>query len=214
WGNRQRRPVRPIGRPARIDRGDPIDRVEGDRHQQIDPEHERDAKPPQAMAKKRLPSPALNARPDKNAGKKEHQLHQKQKRKGTKQVEAEPTLIVDDRKGPPIIRGRVEGERVRGLVDDVGRNAVKGQNPQNCHPPQISERQAGFGHGLKSQYEEEAVSESASLIEDNHKTAAEFHTGHTWLKISNWGRLPHPAGAERNLVSRSLSGAPTSGRRR
>jgi len=57
------------------------------------------------------------------------------------------TLIADL---PPEHPARIEGERVRRLGDDVGGNAVKGQNQQNRHPAQISEWQAGFGHSLKS----------------------------------------------------------------
>jgi hypothetical protein len=37
-------------------------------------------------------------------------LHQIEKRKGAKQVEAEPTLLIDDREGPPIVGRIVEGQ--------------------------------------------------------------------------------------------------------
>src|SRR6476646_6723325 len=143
------------------------------------------------MAEKRHPSLALQARPDKKSGQKEHQLHEVEKRKGAKQVEAEPALRIDDRKGAPIVRRRIEGERVQRLGDDVGGKAVKGQNQQNRHPAQISEWQAGFGHGLKSLKCRRRRGESVLFIDINRETAAKFHTAQTWLRIFGRGMVSH-----------------------
>jgi hypothetical protein len=51
------------------------------------------------------------------------------------------------------------------------------------------------------------------LIDNNHETAAKFHTAQTWLRIFEWGMVSHtPAGA--GALSCSLSGAAASGRKR
>ena len=86
-------------------------------------------------------------------------------------------------------------ERVRRLGDNVGGNAVKGQNQQNRHPAQISEWQAGFGHGLKSLKCRRRRGESVLFIDINRETAAKFHTAQTWLRIF-----------ERDMVSHTLPG--------
>jgi hypothetical protein len=111
--------MRPERRPVRIGGADAIDRVEGERHHQIDADDERHAEPDEAMADKLARAPAQQARPDEKSREEEHQLHQIEKLKRVKQIEAEPALVVDDRHRPPVIGGKIEGRRVSRLVDDV-----------------------------------------------------------------------------------------------
>jgi hypothetical protein len=93
-----------------------------------------------------LPALALQARPNEQAGQKKHELHQIEKLKCAKKIEAEPTLVIDNRENPPIVGRQVEGRRCRGLRDDIGGKRMEGDDEEQQNAPQILERQAGFRH--------------------------------------------------------------------
>src|SRR5262252_9403251 len=61
-------------------------------------------------------------------------------------IEAEPTLVVDDWKNPPIKGRAVKGRWRCWLRNDVGRDCVEGHDQQQQHAPQILERPVGLGH--------------------------------------------------------------------
>ena len=98
------------------------------------------------MREESLPALALQARPNEQAGQKEHELHQIEKLKRAKKIEAEPTLVIDNRENPPVVWRQIEGRWCRGLGNDVGGERMEGDNKKQQNAPQIPERQAGFGH--------------------------------------------------------------------
>src|SRR4029077_10270203 len=164
--------------PGWIDGGDAINRIEGDRHHQINADHEWDAQPDQAVGEESLPALALQARPDKQAGQKKHELHQIEKMKGEKKIEAEPTLVIDNRENPPIVGRQVEGWRCRGLRDDMGGKRMEGDDEEQQNAPQILERQAGFRHfpNTPEQAVRAADGDDNTTCRKNVDTAAFVHT--------------------------------------
>src|SRR4029077_13214959 len=120
----------------RIDGGDAIDRIESDRHYQIDADQEWDAQPHQAVREESLPALALQARPNEQAGQKKHKLHQIEKLKCAKKIEAEPTLLIDNWENPPIVGRQVERRRCRRLRDDIGGKRMEGDDEEQQNAPQ------------------------------------------------------------------------------
>jgi hypothetical protein len=163
--------MRPERRPGRIDGGDAIDRIESDRHDQIDADQEWDAEPHQAVRQESLPTLALQARPNEQAGQKKHELHQIEKLKCAKKIEAEPTLVIDNRENPPIVGRQVERRRCRGLRNDIGGKRMEGDNEEQQNAPQILERQAGFRHFRTRQNKPQSALRMATIIPLVEKTS-------------------------------------------
>ena len=112
--------MRPERGPARIDRAGEVDRIERHRHEQIEPDRERDAEPYQTIIQESPASFARQARPDEQAGQEEQQLHQVDVLQRAEQVEAEPARAVDDRVRAPSIRRDVERQLRRRLRAEIG----------------------------------------------------------------------------------------------
>src|SRR5438132_14373138 len=86
---------------------------------------------------------ALQARPYEEAGEEKEQRHQEDVLPRTKQVEAEPPHVIDDRKGAPKVRRVVEREWRSRREIQVGQNGMKRKYEKDDKRPQIVERQTG-----------------------------------------------------------------------
>jgi hypothetical protein len=116
-------------------------------------------------------SPCAQARPNEQAGQKKHELHQIEKLKCAKKIEAEPTLVIDNRENPPIVGRQVERRRCRGLRDDIGGKRMEGDNEEQQNAPQILERQAGFRHFRTRQNKPQSALRMATIIPLVEKTS-------------------------------------------
>ena len=65
-------------------------------------------------------------------------MHQVEKLKRAKQVEAEPPLAIDDRHRPPRVGREIKGRRLSRLVYDVSGKAMERQDQENGETAQIS----------------------------------------------------------------------------
>jgi hypothetical protein len=104
-----------------------------------DAEYERQSEPKHTVAQKSPVCLARQARPDEQAGQKEHQRHQVDVLPGTDQVEAEKAMIVDDRERAPSVGRTAEVGRGRDRnPDQIGQHRMKAQDDQNDDRPQIA----------------------------------------------------------------------------
>ena len=134
----------------RIARSDTIHGVEGNRHQQIHADDERDAEAQEAIEQESLAALAAQTRPHEQAGQKEHELHQVDVLEGAEQVEADPAFAVDDRISPPAVGRTVEGGGSGGLRPDIGDEGMERHHHDDGEAAQIAERQTGFGHASRT----------------------------------------------------------------
>src|SRR5438270_9252963 len=108
WPERQCEPVPPIGSKPRVARRLQIARIERRRHQYCYDERKREAEPQKAAIEKIRGPFAVQARPDEEPREKEKQRHQEDVLPRAIQVEAQPSMTVDDRNGAPLIGRTVE----------------------------------------------------------------------------------------------------------
>ncbi len=125
---------------TRIGRGRAIDRIERERHQHQHAEKIGNAKPQGTVAEELARSLPRKARPGEQRRKKEQQHHQADVLPCAEYVEAEPTITIDDREGPPQIWRLVERVRGRRRGTEIGQGGVEHQNDQGNDSAQIIER--------------------------------------------------------------------------
>jgi hypothetical protein len=94
-----------------------------------------------------------------------------EKLKCAKKIEAEPTLVIDNRENPPIVGRQVERRRCCGLRDDIGGKRMEGDNEEQQNAPQILERQAGFRHFRTRQNKPQSALRMATIIPLVEKTS-------------------------------------------
>ena len=117
-----------------------------DRHQQIYAKHEWQAEPQYAVTHKHRTGLSLQVGPDEKTGKKKHERHQEDVLRGAKQVETQPSLIIDERGGLPSIWRAIEGRLRRGLGGNIGKHGMECDNEQNHACSQIADCRDRFGH--------------------------------------------------------------------
>src|SRR6202030_494577 len=109
-------------------------------------ENERQAEPQHAAMEKSHHPLAAEAGPDEQSRKKEKQRHQKDVLPRAVQIEAEPSMGVDNRNRAPLIGRAVERIRRGGKKLQIRQHRVKRQHQQDHKCPQIVERQARPSH--------------------------------------------------------------------
>ena len=149
---RQRQIVLPIGAHARIQRPDPVGRINGQWDQKDDTEDEGQAKSEQAVAQEAPVPLAKEARPHEQPGEQKKKRHQVHVLPSTEQVEAEPAVAVHNRKRTPRIRRIVKAGRGRRRPLDVSQYRVEGEHDQDDHGPQVIEGEAGAGQGGRARH--------------------------------------------------------------
>jgi hypothetical protein len=141
-GPERQREQRPrIGENARIGRPRAIGRVERERHDDGEAEQVGDAQPHRALADEPSAPLAGEGGSGEQAGEEEHQRHQIDVLPRAEQVEAEPARCVEERKGPPVPGGCVEGEAGRLGEAEVGKRRMEGEQEEDGEPPQIAQRE-------------------------------------------------------------------------
>ncbi len=127
---------------AGLHRGMQISRVMRQWHQQQHNDGKRHGEPPGAVDEKAARPLLRQARPGEQARQHKKERHQEDVEPGAEQVEAEPPLVVDDRKAAPQKRRAVERERMGRQGGEIGQHRMKGNDEQDDNCAQIVDRQA------------------------------------------------------------------------
>src|SRR5437764_4600692 len=131
--------MRPEWPPARSDGRHLVDGVMRQRHQHVDPEHERQPQAQQAVVEKSLRSLALKASPYEQAGEKEHEMHQVDVLGSAEQIETKPAFGIEDWKRLPVVRRAIERRRQSGLRAEIGKDGVKCHHNEDDKTAKINE---------------------------------------------------------------------------
>src|ERR1700720_1280379 len=92
-----------------------------------------------SVGQKCLCSFAPQTRPDKHAGEKKHEMHQIDILGRAEQVEAKPSLAVQDGDRSPVIRRAIEGRRRGRLRPEVGENGMERHYQEDDERPKITQ---------------------------------------------------------------------------
>jgi len=140
---RQRHEIAQVAGDVRVNGAHGVGRVERDRAEDGDREHERDADPAQALDQIEPAALSLEARARQHARQEEHESHQAHVLRGAQNVEAEPAVRIGDRESLPGVGFLGEGALLRD-VNQIGEAGMEGEHDHDRYRAEIAQSEARF----------------------------------------------------------------------